>query len=85
MGKGLTARAAIEKGEASNFNFAGKEYPLSIFEGSSSGGGRATKTASGAPKKSERGGRGGARGGRGGARGGSGCFNWSTNTDTQRT
>jgi hypothetical protein len=53
LGKGLTARAAIEKGETSNFSFGGKDYALSIFEGSSSGGGRSTKTAAGESKKSQ--------------------------------
>jgi hypothetical protein len=78
LGKALSTRAALEKGDAANFNFAGADRALSVFEGASSGGGRASKTATGAPKKPE-GGRGGARGGRGGSRGGrggSGCFNW---------
>ena len=79
LGKGLEARSKIEKGEEATFSFpAGKEQKLSIFEGAASGGGRASKTATQAPKKSEgrggRGGRGGSRGGRGGAAGGSGCF-----------
>ena len=68
LGKALTAKAAIEKGEAATFNFAGVDAPLSVYEGSSSGGGRASKTATQAPKKDARGG----RGGRGGSRGVSG-------------
>ena len=59
LGKALTAKAAIEKGEAATFAFAGVDAPLSVYEGSSSGGGRASKTATQAPKKDARGGRGG--------------------------
>lgn len=70
LGKGLVARAAIEKGETATFNFAGKDAPLSIFEGSASGGGRSSKTANLPSKKAaSRGGRGGGKSG-----GGSGCF-----------
>lgn len=70
LGKGLVARAAIEKGESATFNFAGKDAPLSIFEGAASGGGRSSKTANLPSKKAaSRGGRGGGKSG-----GGSGCF-----------
>jgi hypothetical protein len=72
LGKALAAKAKLEKGEAATFAYAaGKEATLAVYEGSSSGGGRASKTDKLPSKKPERGGRGG---GRGGASRGSGCF-----------
>lgn len=51
LSKALAALDTIEKGETANFNFAGQDAPLAVFEGANSGGGRTSKTDKGEPKK----------------------------------